>query len=656
MNILWLGDANVSSGFAQCTHAVCDELHHRGHTVNVLGINSYGDPHDKPYHIWSPISHIDGGADMFGVGRLPRLINRLKPDVVVLLTDPWNVQHYFASMKQRVEGDLPPVIGWIAVDGMNQQAVTLNQLSHVVVWTEFAKKQLTLGDYNGSCDIVPLGVDHEIFKPGDKSSARKAIGCGDDDVFIVGMCGRNQERKCHELAIQAFKRFTFSAIDDARLFLHVAPTGENSSDIPLFVRFMGLEDVVSVSNPSIRHGLAVEHLVNVYRSMDVFLNTSSGEGWGLPVLEAMACGTPTIVPDFAALSEWTKDASYKVPCYDVQLTMPIEPTGKYVVGMTPDIDEVAKGLSELYFDEQLRDTLISKGLEVSSEFSWKRTGIEVADTIERVHGEITVSANDPTWGEHSTVISVSPRVRREDFDSLSFKERLKELGVDYKIHRKYWEWVTICQVYLNNVVDGGVIGFGVGREPVACWMAAQKATVLATDQLDGKDWDKSDQHAKSRHSLYHPGVCSDLVFSQIGFDFVDMNHMPLPQRADSFDFAWSSGAFEHLGSIKRGLQFFLNQMKLLRPGGWCVHTTEYAFSGDVLENNDIVLFRDEHLRQLKHSLEAQGDKLLPLSLHKGGMPDDDHVDAPPYVDEPHLSVLVGGYATTSIALIAQRGK
>ena len=73
------------------------------------------------------------------------------------------------------------------------------------------------------------------------------------------------------------------------------------------------------------------------------------------------------------------------------------------------------------------------------------------------------------------------------------------------------------------------------------------------------------------------------------FSVVDMNAVPEDLR--DFDFSWSSGAVEHLGTLGAGADFVLAQMDCLRPGGVSVHTTEF-----------LVLLRPRHGRGGRHRL------------------------------------------------------
>ena len=87
---------------------------------------------------------------------------------------------------------------------------------------------------------------------------------------------------------------------------------------------------------------------------------------------------------------------------------------------------------------------------------------------------------------------------------------------------------------------------------------------------------------------------------------VDMNS--IPDDIEGYDFTWSACAFEHLGSIDKGLEFVKNSLKCLKPGGIAVHTTEFNASSDqnTLTSGPTVLFRKKDLELLGEEKCARG--------------------------------------------------
>lgn len=156
---------------------------------------------------------------------------------------------------------------------------------------------------------VPHGVDTKTFVPHDQRQARRKLGLPGDD-FIVGMVAANKgnpSRKSFAEALQAFARFR-SDHEDAKLYLHTDLDGAFSGGMPLapLIESLGIPaDAISFPDPYAIHfhPMAPRTMAAVYSAMDVLLNPATGEGFGIPVMEAQACGTPVIVTDFSAMRE-----------------------------------------------------------------------------------------------------------------------------------------------------------------------------------------------------------------------------------------------------------------------------------------------------------------------------------------------------------------
>ena len=109
-----------------------------------------------------------------------------------------------------------------------------------------------------------------------------------------------------------------------------------------------------------------EDLPLLYRSADVFMYPSLYEGFGLPVLEAMACGTAVICSDRASLPEVAGDA------------------GRYID--PEDVQSMSSAMMELGCDANLRQSLSLKGIEQAARFSWKETARQTLDVYREVLG------------------------------------------------------------------------------------------------------------------------------------------------------------------------------------------------------------------------------------------------------------------------------
>lgn len=230
------------------------------------------------------------------------------------------------------------------------------------------------------------------------------------------------------------------------------------------------------------------------------------------------------------------------------------------------------------------------------------------------------------------------------------------------LHRKLWEWCFAVQaLYERGFLRDGMrgLGFAVGSEPLTALFASMGCEVLATD-LDlasaaEAGWVGTNQHAANMESLNGHGLCGAAVFEQhVRFRNVDMRAIPNDLR--DFDFLWSSCAMEHLGSLDHGVEFVLNAISCLRPGGVAVHTTELNCDSDIetVETGGSVIYRQRDLLSLAERLRESGHDVAPLDFHLGETDADCYVDEPPYGGRAHIKLRLGGYASTSFGLIVTK--
>ncbi|MBZ5610255.1 MAG: glycosyltransferase family 4 protein [Acidobacteriia bacterium] len=108
----------------------------------------------------------------------------------------------------------------------------------------------------------------------------------------------------------------------------------------------------------------IETLRAFYQLASAFVFPSLYEGFGLPPLEAMACGTPVVSSNVSSLPEVVGDAA---------------------VAVNPEnVFDIARGIREVLLDADLRRRLIARGFEQVRKFSWERTATEVLQAYEEI--------------------------------------------------------------------------------------------------------------------------------------------------------------------------------------------------------------------------------------------------------------------------------
>jgi len=394
--LLWVGDSpECVSGFGRASREILDVA--RDHfEVTVLGINYRGDPHGLPYPIYAAAV----GGDSHGVGRLPWMCNRDKPDVIVIQNDPWNIPFYIQKLMRFPEFSNIPVVTSVAVDGKNFLGPWLTGVAMSVFWTQFALDEARAGGYMGPATVIPLGVDLGTYRPDDKRAARLRQMSGYlSESFIVGSVNRNQPRKRWDLMIKYFAEWVNSKnLDDVCLYMHTAPTGDKDIDVQQLAKYYGLFNKpgrLVLMEPPTWVGLDEQQMRDTYNCFDVYATTTQGEGFGLTTLEAMACGVPCVVPEWSALGDWAKRGAWMVPCK----TTAIGPPYVNVIGGVPDEGAFITALHALYTNREARERNAQAAFECAQQpqFRWENIGRRWVETLETVLREAELdSALKPT--------------------------------------------------------------------------------------------------------------------------------------------------------------------------------------------------------------------------------------------------------------------
>jgi D-inositol-3-phosphate glycosyltransferase len=155
-------------------------------------------------------------------------------------------------------------------------------------------------------EIVPPGVDHAFFAPGDRTQARRALGFAPGEPLVL-FVGRIQPLKGADVAIRAVGLLRSSdGLADVNLAVVGGPSGPcgrtHDEEIGRLVAFLGLQDRVR-RLPAQSHEL----LSTFYRAADVCVMPSRSESFGLVALEAAACGIPVVASAVGGLTTLVQD-------------------------------------------------------------------------------------------------------------------------------------------------------------------------------------------------------------------------------------------------------------------------------------------------------------------------------------------------------------
>lgn len=204
-----------------------------------------------------------------------------------------------------------PIISWVPLDHITPPPGVLKFLERKnvtpITMSPFGKEQL---DSVGIENIyIPHGVDKRIYKPTpliDGIPGKEYMGVG-QDTFLVGMVAANKangqvHRKAYAENLLAFSIF-HKKYPDSQIYIHSEPSrAYGGFELSILLQAVGLDKtaVLIPDRDRLRTGYPEEMMAGFYSAMDVLLSTSYGEGFGIPTIEAQACGTRVISSNFAA--------------------------------------------------------------------------------------------------------------------------------------------------------------------------------------------------------------------------------------------------------------------------------------------------------------------------------------------------------------------
>lgn len=191
----------------------------------------------------------------------------------------------------------------LEVDGVPEDWILQsNALDEIWVPSTFNRETFLGSGLKVPIYVMPLGVNPGYFNPKIRAF-RPAERYTFLSVFEWG------ERKAPDVLLRAYHR-AFSSRDDVLLLLKITNT-DPGVDVQRQIKAMGLPQDSPPVAILYNEELPMHQMGSLYRSADCFLLTTRGEGWGLPILEAMACGLPVIVTNWSAHTDFvTEEVAY----------------------------------------------------------------------------------------------------------------------------------------------------------------------------------------------------------------------------------------------------------------------------------------------------------------------------------------------------------
>lgn len=306
MRILWHSVAPwAPTGYGQQTAIWVPRLASLGHDVAISALSGLtGAPIDWNGHRVYPAGRADNGSDV-----LARHAGHWQADLVITLIDIWSI----GPNVLRETGRGRTVACWVPID-----CEPLSSGDYLTLASSGAKAiamsrhgQRMLEDKGIHAPYVPHGIAPAVWQPltpAARTAARAAMGVADRFVIVVNatnMDGANgRSRKAWPEQIAAFARL-HKRHPDAVMFANTIANQDGGVPLHYLAEDYGAADAIRFSDDyEMTAGLRpASELAKLYSLADLYSGATCGEGFGIPLVEAQACGTPAVATDFSAMSE-----------------------------------------------------------------------------------------------------------------------------------------------------------------------------------------------------------------------------------------------------------------------------------------------------------------------------------------------------------------
>lgn len=296
MRILFSSNAPYStSGYAQQMHDLLPKIKALGHEVAISCF----------YGLEGGKISLDGItcypkiADTWGSDAAVMHQQDFKADIVITFQDIWVMD----------VNNLRKLKNWIPMlpvdhDPVPQAVLDRARLAYrIITHSQFGYKQLKNKGVHST--YIPLLVNTNIYKPMDKAEARKQMGIP-EDIFLFGMVSANKDfppRKSFQEVMDAFVVF-LKDHPNSGIYFHTFVNQPGGFPIMEYAKFLGIHDkIYYIDQYQELMNTDKSKMALIINSFDCLLAPSTNEGFGVPIIEAQACGVPVITNDFTSMPE-----------------------------------------------------------------------------------------------------------------------------------------------------------------------------------------------------------------------------------------------------------------------------------------------------------------------------------------------------------------
>ena len=391
-------------GYAVVARNLAKGLRDAGHEVIIYGMQTLGKAIPDQYGtINLPVRFTAYGEDI-----LANYVRAYNIDLVITICDLWHKEAQHLPNVIKALG-----VAWIAHATINSVPLTpmlgtsFKDSEWVIAPSKFCEITMKEGGIN-KVSTIPHGVDLKLFYPSEteRGEMRKRLGLG--DKFVLLCVQRNNSLHKNIIGVMNSYRLFLDRNPEAReksILVMLSDAEEPASGNLLQarqllglkdnVRFIGFEptedwkDIKMLLEPdgvphSCHFGFNEGEMRGLYNAADCLINLSSGESFGLPSLESMACGVPQIGVNFSATPELIEagKAGLMTP---VRAYLPQTTLSNIAI---PDLIIAADHIEKMYKDVDARKEYGKNAAEFAKNFSWDKVIPLWVELIKKVEDAI----------------------------------------------------------------------------------------------------------------------------------------------------------------------------------------------------------------------------------------------------------------------------
>jgi glycosyltransferase involved in cell wall biosynthesis len=407
--ILAYMDFDSPTGFATVSHNVLDRLTpwliENKIKVDVAALN-YGDkPHaryNQAITIVNPMAFADNAEDYYWRDGILKLLSNGDYDLFWAMNDvpvigPMADFIKQSQIKREFYNRKPfKTILYTPIDSVPfaRYFNNLNFFDEIVTYTEYGKRMALDAFYKSNknvitdvkFDIIAHGTDKETFKKlSNKRELRKKYDLP-EDAFIYGNFNTNSPRKDFGTTLIAFSYLKKQRPDiNSVLYLHTEPNDEQGIKMYVACERLDLKPGKDVFFPLAdkhkRKKYSTKEINELYNCLDVFVTSTTAEGWGLTVTEAMACELPIVCGLHTSLNEITDNGELVYAVKNIYEHIQIEDAENIREVLDPK--ETAQRMIEAYEDCKLdiAKTFYSHKME---EYDWDKIAEQWKEKFKKI--------------------------------------------------------------------------------------------------------------------------------------------------------------------------------------------------------------------------------------------------------------------------------